>query len=535
MIVKKPYAFLIKNFRIIHGLLFIVLLYLVIRSINIYSFFSSYTSTGAFELRANMASSYVNFFMFGSCLIAIFLSFIIYYILSMKQKSSNMYLFIFIYYIALFIFFIYIHSVLNSILTTPLTREARGVLRDVCLMVLVPQIIFNFIILGRTFGFNLKQFDFKSDLEELEIDTSDNEEVEITLGNDTYKVKRFFRKMLRLTKYFVLENKMFVIGSACILILIILLNIYTSVNVYNINYSENEQILASSLWYKIQESYITNTDYNNNIINNNKYYLAVKVNIVNKLSKNISLDRETFSLKLQNKTVNPCFSVSDRFNDLGTFFVPGEIDSGEDDDYVVVFELTENDVKNEYVFRIKNFSDNAIGIIDTKYKEIVIKPKNLNNIISKDPVSLPGEFNLSDSILKNYTISVNDYDISDRFKENYMIRIDNKEVNTIYSIIPKTTTKGKISVLKLETSFSSIDESVYMSKNIKIPADLFDYYGLLNYRIQGENKITKLKKINVSYKNESSAYLEIPSEVKDANKIELILLIRGIKYTFNLK
>ena len=38
MIVRKPYAFLIKNFRIIHGILFLFVLYLAKQTLDIYDF-----------------------------------------------------------------------------------------------------------------------------------------------------------------------------------------------------------------------------------------------------------------------------------------------------------------------------------------------------------------------------------------------------------------------------------------------------------------------------------------------------------------
>ena len=44
MIVKKPYAFLIKHFRIIHGILFVLLGYIMLKSADISSFFSDYAS-----------------------------------------------------------------------------------------------------------------------------------------------------------------------------------------------------------------------------------------------------------------------------------------------------------------------------------------------------------------------------------------------------------------------------------------------------------------------------------------------------------
>ena len=39
----------------------------------------------------------------------------------------------------------------------------------------------------------------------------------------------------------------------------------------------------------------------------------------------------------------------------------------------------------------------------------------------------------------------------------------------------------------------------------------------------------------INLKNDEYSYVEIPSELVEANKIEIILTIRGIKYTLVLK
>ena len=80
-----------------------------------------------------------------------------------------------------------------------------------------------------------------------------------------------------------------------------------------------------------------------------------------------------------------------------------------------------------------------------------------------------------------------------------------------------------------------MDDSVYMSKLIKYPADLFEQYGIIRYRYQGNYKTVKLEKINVNYEKDNYSYMEVTKEVLKANKIELIILIRGVKYTFGLK
>ena len=184
-----------------------MLLYLTIRTFGIYSFFSDYATNHYYINSANLASDNVNFLMYLSAFIALSVSLIIYYILSLKKKSRNVYLGVAIYSLILIIYFMYMSSVFGDLELEALDVESVRALRDISIIVLLPQIVFLFIILGRTLGFNIKQFDFKRDLEELQIDQSDYEEVEVTLGTDTYKIARTVRKAFRYFKYIMIENK----------------------------------------------------------------------------------------------------------------------------------------------------------------------------------------------------------------------------------------------------------------------------------------------------------------------------------------
>ena len=127
MIIKKPYAFLIKNFRLIHGLLFLLLVFLLIQSVDIYSFFSEYASTHLYLNQNNLADIYVTFSMYIACIAAILITFVIYYILAIKSKSNKMYLFIFLYYLLLFIFFIYMHSIFYNLQSKALDVESVNI------------------------------------------------------------------------------------------------------------------------------------------------------------------------------------------------------------------------------------------------------------------------------------------------------------------------------------------------------------------------------------------------------------------------
>jgi len=68
MVLKKPYAFIIKHFRAIHLLLLIPIFYLIIKTRAIFYFFNSYVSYGYSinfsEVLTNISSEYINILMY---------------------------------------------------------------------------------------------------------------------------------------------------------------------------------------------------------------------------------------------------------------------------------------------------------------------------------------------------------------------------------------------------------------------------------------------------------------------------------------
>ena len=535
MIIKKPYAFLIKKFRLIHGLLFIMLVYLAVKSVSIFTFFNDYANERYYVNTIDLASTYVNIFMFVVCILAILFGMLIYYILSIKKKNRKIYLFLCLYYIVLFVFFIYIFIVFQNLQYTAMDYQSVRALRDIVLIILLPQIIFLCIVFFRALGFNIRQFDFKKDLEELKVDASDYEKVEVTFGKNNYLISRFFRKTFRLLKYFIFENKFLVTIMASIAVLIISLVVVLNLRVYSVNYRENDQVLANTLWYMATETYLTNTDISGKEINAGKYYVLVKIDATNKSSGEVTLDRDTFRLVVNDESILPKFNLSDKFMDIGETFSPTEITSGTDKQYVVVFEINESDIKKEYVMRIKNFSSKSVGSIQTDYKDIVITPTDIH--ISKDvsKYTIPAEVSLKDTVLKSTTINVTSYEVAESFKEKYKFCDSSSNCyNGTYVIKPTTVGKGSLAVLKIKSSIS-VDTSLYMLKYLKGSTDFIGYYGTLRYRAYGVTKTISLSTIPSTYGVNEYAYVEVPSEVIDANKIELILTIRGQKYTIVLK
>lgn len=536
MIIKKPYAFLIKKFRWIHGILFAMLAYLSVRSIDIYTFFSDYDANQSYTMSSTLASDYIDFILFGVNILAILFSALIYFILSMKNKDRKTYMWLCLYYILLFAYFLYIFSIFTGLQQVGLKYQAVSAIKDISIIVLLPQLVFLFIILGRTLGFNIKQFDFKKDLEELQIDTSDYEEVEVVFGKNNYKAARFIRKFIRLTKYFILENKFFVTICASIVVLVTSLVIFINMKVYNVDYNENEEIIANNLSYKITNSYVVSKDLSGKTLSEDKYYIIVKLTVSNKMQYSSNLVRETFRLEDGDNLLIPTFGLEHQLSDLGKSYTPMEIQSGKTETIIVAFEISAKSLKGEYIFKIKNYNDGQFGNIETKYKDIIINPKAIDTKETEiGKYYIPIEASLDKSVLENSKIAITEYDIDNTFKETYKYCIKENECFDNTNIIkPNTVGKGNIAVLRLKTR-TTIDDNIYIKKYIKDAADIISNFGKIEYRVYGKYKSTSVTKINNKLTTSEYIYLEVPYDLSEANKIEIILIIRGLKYTFVLK
>ncbi len=104
MIVKKPYAFLIKHFRIIHGILFVLLGYIMLKSADISSFFSDYVTKQSFVRLDGLTSMYIDYFTFLSIILSALLVLIIGAILKLKNKNVTSYIYIFLELIGIFVY-----------------------------------------------------------------------------------------------------------------------------------------------------------------------------------------------------------------------------------------------------------------------------------------------------------------------------------------------------------------------------------------------------------------------------------------------
>ena len=205
-----------------------------------------------------------------------------------KEKPTKLYFIITLLYIGVIILISMDSGYLRTINFEQLSPRNSRLLRDINLIALFPQIVLIFLVLIRAIGFNIKKFNFAKDIEDLNIDVSDNEEFELTFGTNPDKLNRILRKNQRELKYFYLEHKPMILGILLSLFLFLGWTVYYRVIVLIKIFNQNEVVRINNISYKIEGFYSSNLNYRSeNITEGNNIFLILKLRIYNGNEYNI--------------------------------------------------------------------------------------------------------------------------------------------------------------------------------------------------------------------------------------------------------
>ncbi len=530
MIIKKPYAFMIKHFRLIHLALTLLLVFILYKCNAIFSFWRTYAKNGFYSASIDL-SSYINFYMFLGIIGILVITAFVYLLMRWKKKSRALYLSIAAFYIVLFIgLLVYFNAFLNM-LNSPLTPKVIRAYRDIFTFLYVPQYIF--VILGtiRALGFDIKKFDFKKDLAELDIAEADQEEVEVVFGQNNYKYKRFARRKLREFKYYVLENKLF-FGIICsALVLMLVYTLYVNINVYSKDFKEQEAFVVNGVVFTVKNSYITNMDKAGEIINDNKKYIIVKVGMENTNPGKVTLDISDIRLVLDKKVYMPIYSKNEYFWDLGEGYYKNVLFAGESRDYLIIYEVPLEVNYKKAIFRLVDSVSVIKGEITARNKDVELKPINYMLHEGVKDKKVQDAIDLKDTTLLKSEVVINSYSIADEFTETYTY-CTSECYNGVRIIRADTLGRLDRTILKLEME-TDLDDSLFINKYIKSNTDFIDFFGKIRYYYQGKEYVAMMdtKHLDIETNN---VYIEVPVEVKNAMFLRLDINIRDRKYSILL-
>ena len=517
MILRKPYAFLIKHFKLIHFILSALLIFVIYRITNILSFFNEYMDMTPNIISKNVAPTLYSASMIISLVMLILFSIIIMCLMFFKQKNVTVYALLILVCLATGGYLYYSYSIVEVLEKGLVAVKTLRLVRDLSFITVSVQFVFLIILVVRATGFNIKKFDFGREM--LKVNDEDREEFEFDVSFDSDKFRRNFKRNLRNFKYTYKENKLFINLGISLFIAIICVIIYLNVNIYNKKYKENEYINVDGITFGIVKSYITNYDYKGNLLDND--LIAVEVKIKSKTIKNFDLS--DVSLDVGNRTylaIN-----SNKLSDLGVLYNNQTLES-EFKNYIILFEVDNKKEDEEILFSYESSLNKRVNV---NINPIIIDKKD---IVKNINIGETIEF--KSSLLNESNLILNSYEISDKFRVDYNFCIENNCIPS-YEYLTKTVTGNyDNTILKLEYEFNESENNI---TNINNFYDLLLNYSKIIYEVNGEikelNVSTNLKPLKTSSKN--TIYVEVNQDLKNADSITIRFKIREYIYDYKIK
>ena len=169
MVLRKPYAFLIKHFQKINMILLALVAFVFYRTTKLHQFINRYYNTGIYNNDLDNISNYVNLTVIAAFILVILLSGTLLYLLKRKDKPIISYALILGVNIAVLIFFLYNKNFFTYKAQEGFNTVGVKLISDISLITVIPYYILIFILIIRSIGLDLKNFGFQEDKEFLEI------------------------------------------------------------------------------------------------------------------------------------------------------------------------------------------------------------------------------------------------------------------------------------------------------------------------------------------------------------------------------
>ena len=343
MILRKPYAFLIKHFRLIHLIITFIFGYVALKNRSVYLFIKTVINDTTNRYNAPMYIDYGTFFFI---VLALILCFLVSWLLKYKDKPRRLYKFTIVTYIVISIFMFILFSYMGTFTSTVMEQKTIRLYRDILTITLLFQYYVVFVMLIRGLGFDIKKFDFNRDMHELNLSDEDSEEVEVNTHIDTTNVMRMARKSKREFGYFFREFKGYIITILVIVVGILGYRGYKYFSIKYKIYNENEYFGNKNI-INVKNSYYANLD--------NKKYIVIDFEIY-KYGIKEQLNVGDMALIIGKEKYTPNKNICYKFNNLGNCYKKQYV-TDEANEYILVYEVNEFKNNNTYLIYTDYYDD----------------------------------------------------------------------------------------------------------------------------------------------------------------------------------
>lgn len=512
VILRKPYAFLIKYFQVIHLVLLVLCSVLFYQSITLQNFVRDFISTESYNASLESVHRYVNFTSYVAFFLLFAILFVLMILLRYKKKPWKIYLFIFFAYIFLFIVFLYISSFFDRYdVTSSMTTIMAG--RDLLFLATLPQYLVFVVFAIRLLGLDLKQFGFKKDEEYLDVKEEDREEFEVNISFDKESIVRKIKSFFRQVKYVYVEHRFLCNSLIIALVLgISLYCVYYFAYVLKV-YREGDAFTANSYQIEVQHSYLTNTDTNGDLITSgDRAYLVVDVSVKNVGSaRTLNLDR--FHLMNRSEAFSQVTNQYAAFADLGNSYSGRKLEHNDSVRFLLVYPVSTSLDAKHYILYYQDVDKNL------SIKKIQLNVDDVLEIKNKEEYSLSNEviFPTGDNLAILSASIVNSATYS-------TYRCDDVGCSIRQEVISVPDRQ----ILELTYISDSFEGKTFV--------DFLQRYAKMKYR-NIENKEVTVD-ITSAVKRDyygNRAFLTLPNDIASDSSLDLVFVFRDQQYIYHLQ
>lgn len=505
MVFKKPYGFLIKHFKFIHLILTGLYIYLAINVSNILNYYNNFILGIVGKLDA---AKYMNNYYMIVVILSIVICLIIYALLRYKKKPRALYL-------GLLAFVIFVAGMINMvqgglevIYFEVMDTKTLRLYRDLLRILVVFQYISIGIVLVRGLGFDIKKFNFVADMQELGLDVSDEEEVELTLGDTTNRAQRKFNRRLREFKYYYLENKYFILVILVVVFGLGAGTLFVKNEVIDKVYEQGESFSTEQFTFKVLDSFVTKKGYNNEVIaKEDEAFVIVRMNVASNGEKR-KLNKANMLLEVNYNSYNSDSYYGDRFVDLGTSYRDQVIRGSYT--YLFIYRVDANDVGKK------------MKLVYASDRKVNLSPVMLDEVGEENSYKLGDMIDFSKVIFGTGNLMIESFEVGEKFSYPYQYEIGGQTFNSQYTI---SSVQGVVLNLKIKAIYPiNLDNFTF-----------FDTYGVLKYKVDGKLYESKIFENKTPGNYKDGLYLAVDKKVGMAEEIWFDIQIRNYKYIYKIK
>lgn len=520
MIFRKPYAFLIKNFRKIHILLFALTLFIFYKQSQILTFVREYISLGSYSFALESIESKINFGLYTALILIIAISLALMWLLYYKKKPWKGYLIVIAEYILMLVAFSMTKSFFVSYSTETVVSgvyTARDLLN---IAGILQYIVFIFLII-RIMGVDLNKFSFNTDKEFLELNSSDREEFEISFNIDRHSLLRTFNRLKRNIAYFYIEHK-FVCNIFLIGILVLSLGYsYYYFEVVHKSYKENEVLNTGVYSISIKNSYITDKDLAGEKIEKGTKFVII--NLVMKNNSDEAIEPNLDRFHLINSNIDKTYSIyyNNYFSDLGTpVTAKMNLNSHKEKEFYMVFSVNEKLKNNDFVLYYQELG----GKRKSYLRKIKLKLKDVSKIEQEKTYKIGENITFEYVASQKKDITIEKAEIVDNTQYNrYMCTAERCNINTI-----NLNSTEEYKILKIDFSSSDFEGLDFI--------DFCKKYGKIKYENDKGKEVYSdvVDAIGVKYEGKE-VFLKINNDIATSKNLSLVYTLRNKRYIIKIK